>query len=124
MNPVGPKSTAAFLSHLQQGLEAEPLLDVDEHAVALEEAQHRVALRRKQHLFIPGRVLLLFEPWQCNREEEDSDVVEASVAPSFRCVETSGIAPVFQTVEVDGLRLLSDHVTTSYYKALGLEYVY
>ena len=93
------------------------------------------------HLFVPGKVLVLYEPWSspeshhiCNSnslcDKEDSscpvkidpkrqlqqDAVESSF---YKMIQTDGTARMLKGLEVGaGGKLVSDHLTTSYYRAL------
>jgi hypothetical protein len=84
----------------------------------IEETVKETQLRQPQHLFLPGRVLLIYNPWtgRSQEGEEPGDPIH------WECVETTGTNAVFQRLEIDGLRCFSDHLTSSYFEALGMEY--
>jgi hypothetical protein len=117
MNPTGPLSTAAFVHQLSQGTNGELLLTASELNETVQQAHDRVALRKPEHLYIPGRVLLVYNPWTMT-PGKDSELP----APVLKCIETDGTAAIFRTLEVDGPRLFTDHVSSSYYEAMGMDY--
>jgi hypothetical protein len=86
----------------------------------IREAHENVELRNPAHLYIPGRVLLVYNPWIGNDDEDDFTTDPESI--SWMCTETDGTAAVFRTLEVDGPRLFTDHVTSSYFEALAMDY--
>uniref|UniRef100_A0A7S2YQ50 sn-1-specific diacylglycerol lipase n=1 Tax=Entomoneis paludosa TaxID=265537 RepID=A0A7S2YQ50_9STRA len=123
LNPVGPKTMAAFFQHLSSGVEGEALLTVQEWEEAVESRAPRI--RQPDHLFIPGRVLLVYSPWGTKKDSQKSIAEERKQdpdSPCYRCVETNGAASVLSVIEVDGPRLFTDHVSSSYFEAMGMEY--
>jgi hypothetical protein len=120
MNPTGPRSTAAFLQKLSQGISGDLLMTASELNETIREAHENVELRNPAHLYIPGRVLLVYNPWIGNDDEDDFTTDPESI--SWMCTETDGTAAVFRTLEVDGPRLFTDHVTSSYFEALAMDY--
>ena len=107
INPVDPKSTMNFINKLSEGENGTPIMTAAEFQQAIRKSQIQVELRNPKHLFIPGRVYLTYK----QRRSED-----------WKCIKTTGTHPIFQTLEVDGLECLTDHLTVSYYEALGSEY--
>jgi hypothetical protein len=111
LNPTGPRSTVRFLNKLSEGANGQPLLSLREIQETIKEMQ----LRRPDNLFLPGRVLLIYNPWTAHPDEDGSP-------DNWKCVETTGTNAVFQSLEIDGLRCFSDHLTSSYFEALGMKY--
>eukprot|EP00529_Nitzschia_sp_RCC80_P012565 CAMPEP_0113480408 /NCGR_PEP_ID=MMETSP0014_2-20120614/21859_1 /TAXON_ID=2857 /ORGANISM="Nitzschia sp." /LENGTH=579 /DNA_ID=CAMNT_0000373835 /DNA_START=177 /DNA_END=1916 /DNA_ORIENTATION=- /assembly_acc=CAM_ASM_000159 len=107
MNPVDPKSTMNFINKLSEGEHGTPIMTAAEFQETIRKSQIQVELRKPQHLFVPGRVYLTYK----ERRSED-----------WKCIKTTGIDPILQTLEVDGLQCLTDHLTVSYYEAVGSEY--
>ena len=100
-----------------------PLLTLEEWRDAIEEGVPEI--RKREHLFVAGRVFLIYSPW---REEDVTDceqptnsVARVATRP-LRCVETDGASPALRMIEADGPRLFTDHCTSSYFEALGMEY--
>jgi len=121
MSPTGPITSVTFLNKIAEGMDGTPLLSLSELDETIGEAHDRLALRKPDHLFVPGRVLLVYDPWiDENKRHEDCSVL--SMANRLKCVETSGTSKVFQRLEIDGLRGFTDHLTSSYFNILGMEY--
>ena len=97
-------------------------------------------IRRPEHLFVAGRVLLIYSPWnefekKCSSHDEhqvaeqqpvEGDDIGKTTVPVacrlLRCVETDGTSPALRTIEADSPCLFTDHVTSSYFEALGMHY--
>lgn len=137
MNPTCPVSSVAFWNKITQGITGEPLMSLSEFNATIHDAHRDIALRKPGHLFVPGRVLLLYNPWTSNESILDGDVDDqdrttdgsSSVVndgtegkKDWRCIETTGTSSVFHSLEIDGLRCFTDHLTSSYYEAMGMEY--
>ena len=118
--PTGPINTQAFFKKLGEGISGEPLIDAKELNAVILKAYDKVEIRKPEHLYIPGRVLLVYNPWQ--NEDTNSDETDESDAVAWRCIETDGAANVFRNIEFDGPRPFADHMTTSYFRALDTEY--
>ena len=113
----------------------------------IEEWQHVIEagtpdIRKSEHLFVAGRVLLVYSPWaeeaqnskkiplsgadtetSNEQEQEEKNVTLSGGSPSLmRCIETDGTSPALRGVEADSPRLFTDHVTSAYYEALGMDY--
>jgi hypothetical protein len=126
LRPTGPRSAAAFLKHVRQGDRGESLMTLEEVSLALQTAHDKIELRHPDHLYIPGRVLLLYENWEASAQLDDSEGdgkenVEVSFQDDRRvyCVETDGTAAVLRLFEFDGYRMLGDHTTASYLASVG-----
>ena len=123
MSPTGPRTSVAFLNKIAQGTSGTPLMTFSELDESIREAHDNLSLRKPEHLFVPGRVLLAYDPWTDHDEADDNLSDPSLVAPKhWKCVETSGTSPVFQRLEIDGLRCFTDHVASSYFEVLGMEY--
>lgn len=125
MSPTGPVTSVTFLNKIAEGTGGTPLMTLSELNKTINEAHDNLALRKPEHLFVPGRVLLVYNPWLDDSEslvESHEDCSEPSAKKTMKCVETDGTSPVFQRVEIDGLRCFTDHLTASYFEILGVEY--
>lgn len=131
MCPTDPIRTIKFVNKLAEGVSGTPLLTVSEFHQLIQDAQRDITLRKPQHLFIPGRVLLAYNPWLCDDKSfrrvnswcsDPLGDLTGSSMKSWKCVQTTGTNAVFQSLEIDGLRCFTDHLTSSYYEALGMEY--
>lgn len=107
------------------------LLTLEEWREAIDEGTPDI--RKTEHLFVPGRVLLIYSPWK--EDNDNTNIVDnqdsSSTPPttsspveslSLQCVETDGTCPALRMIEADGPRLFTDHVSSSYYEALGMTY--
>jgi Lipase (class 3) len=125
LNPSCPASSVAFWNKISQGTNGEPLMSLSEYNTTVDEAHREIAFRKPGHLFVPGRVLLVYNPWSSENtidDDTDGSSVNGKGEKDWRCVETTGSSSVFQSLEVDGLRCFTDHLTSSYYEAMGMEY--
>jgi hypothetical protein len=119
--PTNPATTAAFLRKLSKGMDDNDLImkqkEIDN---AIRDAHQIVELRNKDNLYVPGRVLILFEPSSRGTSRQNvSDRSTNAVKTSERqCVVSNGASPVLRFMEIDILRMLTDHVTASYYSSL------
>lgn len=118
MCPIGPVSSVKFLNKLAEGISGDSLITPSELEQTILDAHSDLTLRHPQHLFLPGRVLLVYESWLNEREESNS----IGERRTFQCVQTAGTSAVFQRLEIDGLRCLTDHLTSSYFEILGIDY--
>jgi hypothetical protein len=139
INPTGPQSTATFLNKLSQGTGGDLLMTPEETHVAIRNAHSDIDLRNPDHLYIPGRVILAFNPWIAEEKNDDnmdpargsflstiSGLVSgnASKPRSYECTMVDGTAAALRNFEIDGARMFTDHVTSSYHKMLGMENSY
>ena len=102
-----------YLQMLAQGDKGCPLFSIEEVRYHMKEAYDKVELRHPDHLYVPGRVLLLHQDWEQQRQGVESDITE-----NVFCTVTDGAAKILRFVDVDGLRMLSDHSTDAYAHAL------
>jgi len=114
LNPTGPKTTASFFHHLSEGIKGEALLSIEEWNDAIRNGAPNI--RQPDHLFVAGRVYLVYVPWK----EEVGDAEDRT--GHYQCIETDGAASVLSQIEADGPRLFTDHVCSSYFEAMGMEY--
>merc|ERR1712232_194778 len=112
-------------------------MSVEELNSTLKQIHDKIERRNPHHLYIPGRVLLTYIPWRFNKDENfinnDTLTVEekkvdvacdgTSIAnhnelQSVHCTVTDGTAPVLRFFEIDGHRMITDHLTASYYASV------
>lgn len=126
MSPTGPVTSVAFFQKLAQGTTGTPLMTQSELNETIREAHTRLQLRKPEHLFVPGRVLLVYDPWLGSgttpQKDDEDDSSQCISSDNLKCVETTGTSPVFQRLEIDGLRCFTDHLTSSYFEILGMDY--
>jgi len=122
LSPTGPATSLAFFNKIAEGTSGTPLMTLSELNETISEAHDNLALRKPEHLFVPGRVLLVYNPWLEGDESHEEGTANASKGTNLVCVETTGTSPVFQRLEIDGLRCFTDHLTSSYFEILGMNY--
>jgi hypothetical protein len=104
--------------------------------VAIRKAHSDVELRDLDHLYIPGRVILAFNPWITEEKDDDTDsggsvlstsvsggfsVIAASKLRPYDCTMVDGTAAALRNFDIDGARMFTNHLTSSYYELLGME---
>lgn len=99
---------------------AAPLITLEEWQEATEAGTPDI--RKSEHLFVAGRVLLVYSPWSEEREKSDELLSNTPSSPKLRCIETDGTSPALRGLEADSPRVFTDHVTSAYFDALGIEY--
>lgn len=120
LRPTGPRSTAAFLRKLSMGTKGDMLMSSTQVKVAMEAAHDKIELRHPDHLYVPGKVLLMYEHWQDEVLNEEGDNAELKPVLDLKhyCSTSDGTMSVLRFFEIDGYRALSDHVTASYYASI------
>ena len=126
--PTGPKSTRALIRKLTQNIEtvteSDLLLSMEEVRIATEKAQESVTLRDPDHLYVPGRVLLMYETRSAfdatdddftKEEKDDKD----NAPTDHYCVLTDGSAAILRFFEMDAFHIVTDHATSSYYESVA-----
>jgi len=120
LRPAGPRSTAKFLHKLSMGTKGDMLMTSEEVKVAMEAAHDSVELRHPDHLYVPGKVLLVYEHWQDEVLSEDGENDKLKPVGDIKhyCSVSDGTMAVLRFFEIDGYRQLSDHITASYYASI------
>jgi hypothetical protein len=121
LRPTGPRTTAAFLRKLSMGTSGDLLMTAEQVKEAMEAAHDKVELRHPDHLYVPGKVLLMFEHWQDEpaldlNGENDKSTTFGDL--KHYCSSGDGTMNVLRFIEVDGYRMLSDHITAAYYASI------
>lgn len=119
--PTNPASTAAFLRKLSKGMDDNDLIMTQQEVqIAIRDAHQIVELRNKDNLYVPGRVFILFEPSSVigPSRQDESGTRNFVKTPDRRCVVSNGASPVLRFLEIDMFRMLTDHITASYYSSL------
>ena len=140
INPTGPQSTAAFLKKLSQGISGDLIMTPAETHVAIRKAHSDVELRNPDYLYIPGRVILAFNPWITAEKKVDNmdstgasflstvsgsfSISDIKPRPYYECTMVDGTASALRNFEIDEARMFTDHITSSYHEMLGMEYSY
>lgn len=91
-NPKDLESTAAYFSMVTKGTDGDMLMTADEYKVALDEAIDSVELKDPNHLYVPGRVLHLYDLWSKNGYgvvNEETGVANVRTAERVRIADGS-----------------------------------
>ena len=100
-----PKSTTMAKlggKRLRQDVDGELLVTPEEASDVMEEARAEVALRDPDHLYVPGRVLMVFEKGE---------------GAGFGCVVGDGAATMMRHIEMDR-SMVMEHLCESYRASL------
>jgi pimeloyl-ACP methyl ester carboxylesterase len=128
MAPTNPATTAVFLRNVLCSLpvptkhtngvdddgvrlldlDSSLLMSLDEVQTAMQSAHTEIELRNPDHLYVPGRVVLMFE-----------DRGNMTTAPSWQFEVTDGTAAALRLFEFDTIRMVTDHATASYLIGVG-----
>ena len=112
--PTNPVTATAFIRKLTSDVvrDEDLLMTLGEVQTAMEKAHHCIELRNPDHLYVPGRVLVMFEKW--------GDEASLDSVGKWHFVATDGSAAMLRFLEIDALRMLTDHGTATYSKSLQL----
>jgi hypothetical protein len=122
LNPKDFSSTAAFVRMLtadKQG--ANMIMTAEEVRTAMEDAFAKVELRDPDHLYVPGRVVHMYDLWNKqdsekakNSAKEGADqVAVAEVRPVERLYIGDGASNLLRYIEMDS-RMMTDHLAPGY----------
>ena len=116
MAPVSPSGTAALLRQLTTGDKATPFWTRDELYEAMARAEQRVEVRHPNHLYVPGK--LYFLDGASNQSNQGQTTTTTTTRSRYSCHLMDVTTPTLRTIELNGYRMLGDHTTTAYRKAL------
>jgi hypothetical protein len=120
-------TAAGFLRMLSQGDEGPMIMSVDEIKQELEAAFDRVELKDPDHLYVPGKVLHMYDLWSKEGygeveegegilEEETKDgerISNTSTRTAERAHVTDGTSESLRYIELDS-RMMMDHMSPGY----------
>ncbi|KAI2507140.1 lipase [Fragilaria crotonensis] len=101
---------------------SEMVMSLDEIMQGLNQAFDKVDLRDPDHLYVPGKVIHMYDMWSKENygKVEDSSVADETEPNSIKAVRTAeraqwtdGTSRALRTIELDS-RFLSDHLSPSY----------
>ena len=125
--PGAIASLISLLKKLSEGSDGDLLLSADQMERILDESASDAAVEQGGNywadefghlLFVPGRVLLLHEPWDPRRRFRESSTGED--AADVRARWTDGTADALKSFDVGARgRLVADHLTSSYQRSLS-----
>jgi pimeloyl-ACP methyl ester carboxylesterase len=123
LKPAGLNATAAFLKSFTEGINGTMIMPPQEIKNGWKTSIELVGLDDPDHLFVPGRVLHMYDLWSkpgyglthnsSLPEPADGLLLDSIVHPAERVLVTDGTSPVLRTIEMDG-RMLSDHMAPAY----------
>ena len=134
------QSTIAFLNKVREGKDGGMLMNADEFAIELDNALERADVRDIDDLYVPGKVVVLYDLWDMEQQSEldqqgkqgnianilqdwsrlvqganmhpnDGDLKHVSAAKE--AILCDGTCKVLRLIELDR-RLLDDHMVPSY----------
>jgi hypothetical protein len=106
--PATVTSTAAFLRMLSQGSQGEPILSLDQVEDAMQAARDKVELRHIDHLYVPGRVLLMYD----NDNNETRDTTTAMSATSTTPTTMEKISENVEAMNNTNTNMATETVTS------------
>jgi pimeloyl-ACP methyl ester carboxylesterase len=83
----GVQSTIAFLRMLSQGSNGEPILSLEQVDAAMQAARDKVELRHIDHLYVPGRVLLIYDHDSTNETGDTTTSIATASSTTPLAVE-------------------------------------
>mmetsp|Transcript_30084 Transcript_30084/g.30447 ORF Transcript_30084/g.30447 Transcript_30084/m.30447 type:complete len:589 (-) Transcript_30084:352-2118(-) len=107
ISPKDMKSTAAFAKWLVQGKHGEMLLKGTDIRDNLNRALENVDIDDVDHLYVPGRVVHMFDEWT------KEGYGKKNVPTAEKVYVSDGIAKVLRLIEIDD-RMMSDHMPPGY----------
>jgi pimeloyl-ACP methyl ester carboxylesterase len=136
LNPKDFSSSAAFLRLLTEAKDGNMLMTVEEMRDTMEAAFEKVELRDPDHLYVPGRVIHLYDLWskqgavevdekiakkaqavntKAKEGDDENDVVEEEeeVRTAERLYVGDGASNILRYIEFDA-RMLTDHLSPGY----------
>jgi hypothetical protein len=126
IDPKSWKTVAGFLQKMiveGNGKDEELIMTEQEISDGFDETFDKVELRDPDHLYVPGRVIQMYDLWskkdygaERQREKEEDDTalpVDDLLRPAERVMVTDGASNVLRSIEIDA-RMLSDHMAPAY----------
>ena len=124
MLPDSFKSVAAFMRFVSGGRDGKMIMSAEEIPKAMAECVEKLDARDPDFLYVPGRVIHMFDLWskkdyeeaEKEVEMEADDVVEPEEKPvktAERVYEGNGTSKVLKVIEVDE-RMVLDHLSEGY----------
>ena len=121
LSPRDIKSTAAFAKWLAKGKHGETLLKTREIRETMDRALSSVEIDNPDHLYVPGRVVHMFDEWSKEGYGDRSDYERVKdgfdenkkVPTAEKGYVAGGTAKALRVIELDN-RMLSDHMSPGY----------
>jgi hypothetical protein len=134
-----PKAALKLIRKLSRGTGGDLLMSQQEVTDAMTMAHDRIGLLDQQHLYLPGRVIVMYENWkqpddnlnaivnstgggedgdQDDRGGDDDDD-KGPYINIEHCVVADGTMKALRFFEIDKSRMITDHLTASYYNSVN-----
>jgi hypothetical protein len=132
-----PKSAIKLIRKLSRGTGGDLLMSQEEVTEAMAMAQDRIGLVDPQHLYVPGRVIIMYENWKDDDEnagdgsssgeggdshanDSNADATDDEGRANIEhSVVSDGTMKALRFFEIDKARMLTDHLTASYYNSVN-----
>jgi hypothetical protein len=123
--PMDLATAAGFLRMLSQGDEGPMIMTVEEIKQELEAAFDRVELKDPDHLYVPGKVLHMYDLWSkegygeveeeeiSEEETKDGERISNTTRTAERAHVTDGTSESLRYIELDS-RMMMDHMSPGY----------
>mmetsp|Transcript_6042 Transcript_6042/g.9475 ORF Transcript_6042/g.9475 Transcript_6042/m.9475 type:complete len:389 (-) Transcript_6042:138-1304(-) len=73
LNMTDFQSTVAFLNKMREGTDGEMLMSADEFVSELDSALERVDLEDPDHLYVPGKVVVMYDLWEKEQRKQQDE---------------------------------------------------
>jgi hypothetical protein len=134
-----PNAAIQLIRKLSRGTGGDLLMTQEEVTEAMAMAHDRIGLVDPQHLYVPGRVIVMYENWNtrndansgdgnsrrgdCNGKEANTGATDDTGGQRNVNIEHSvvsdGTMKALRFFEIDKARMITDHLTASYYKSVN-----
>lgn len=136
-----PKAAIKLIRKLSRGTGGDLLMTQEEVTKAMAMAHDIIGLVDPQHLYVPGRVIVVYENWKQDDANSGDDCSGtgggdssgknyASTTDTYddkghrnvnieHSVVSDGTMRALRFFEIDKARMLTDHLTTSYYNSVN-----
>lgn len=126
VSPKDLKSTAALMKMLTQGKDGEMIMSEKELREGLRDAFDTVELKDPDHLYVPGKVIHMYDMWskegygKVEDELEDETETEEELKEAMENIRTAerlyvgdGTSDMLRYIELDA-RMMTDHLAPGY----------
>jgi hypothetical protein len=121
MNPKDFESTANFVRMLFDQTDESVLMTAEELRKDTNEAFEKVELRDPEHLYVPGKVLHLYDLWSKDgyaKVPDDDESGKGYLKTAERAILGAGTSKMLRFIELDD-RMINDHMSEGYRRSLA-----
>jgi hypothetical protein len=123
------QTTFAFLNKIREGIDGDMLMSADEVVSELERGIEKVDLKDKDHLYVPGKVVVLYDLWEKEEQKEQKrqQAIEQNLKSSIpvevvptaeEAILSDGTCKALRYIELDK-RMLDDHMAPAYRSSIA-----